>query len=82
MKDLKYKLESTFKPLGIVAFTNCCRIGCTGTYEEDDDFQFDELNGNIFFFNLSLDGMNYKQHVFVQYRNHSFVVQNSRFGKS
>ena len=29
-------LETEFKPLGIVAYSNCCRYGCSGAYNEDD----------------------------------------------
>jgi hypothetical protein len=31
---LERALEETFKPLGIVAFSRCCRWGCTGSYDE------------------------------------------------
>lgn len=49
-EKLQTELEQAFKPLGIVAYTNCCRLGCTGTYEEDDpDFQLTDKPGVYFF---------------------------------
>lgn len=57
---LKSRLEEVFKPLGIIAYSGCCRMGCTGAYDEDDpDFQVRERG--IQFFRLHLSGMNYDQ---------------------
>jgi hypothetical protein len=57
--NLQTELEAAFKPLGIVAYSNCCRLGCTGTYEEDDpDFKITDKDG-IYFIKIYLSGMNY-----------------------
>ena len=60
-KDLQDKLAEHFRPLGIVAYSNCCRPGCSGTYEQDDDFKDRKLG--IYMFRLHLNGMNYSQEV-------------------
>eukprot|EP00978_Attheya_sp_CCMP212_P008939 scaffold21097_cov49-Attheya_sp.AAC.5 len=37
---LQTESKVVFKPLGIVAYSNCCHWGCTGSYyETDDDFE-------------------------------------------
>ena len=36
-KDLQSRLKEHFHPLGIVAYSNCCRFGCSGSYNEDDE---------------------------------------------
>ena len=78
-EKLQTELEQAFKPLGIVAYTNCCRLGCTGTYEEDDpDFRLTDKPG-IYFFRLSLSGMNYicqPRSVSVYYSNFSSTMEN------
>jgi hypothetical protein len=75
---LQQDLEAEFKPLGIVAYSNCCRLGCTGTYEEDDpDFKINE-EGGIFFIRLHLNGMNYNSQpkaVYAQYENYDYLMQ-------
>lgn len=74
--DLQNRLTEVFRPLGIVAFTNCCRIGCTDTYEDDDTFKFRETKG-IFFIRLHLDGMNYNPRptqVWAQYEDFDYLM--------
>jgi hypothetical protein len=38
-KTLKQRLEAAFKHKGIVAYSACYRLGCTGSYESDEDFR-------------------------------------------
>jgi hypothetical protein len=60
-EELCDELESVFKPLGIVAFSRCCRWGCTGSYDEEDP-NWCEKTGRqkgIYYIRLHLDGMNY-----------------------
>jgi hypothetical protein len=75
---LQQDLEAAFKPLGIVAFSNCCRLGCTGTYEEDDpDFKINE-EGGICFIRLHLNGMNYRSlpdSASAMYESHDYLMQ-------
>jgi hypothetical protein len=76
--QLQQDLAAAFKPQGIVAYSNCCRLGCTGTYEEDDpDFKINE-EGGICFIRLHLNGMNYDQNprkVYAQYDSHEYLMQ-------
>jgi hypothetical protein len=58
-KTLQLALKNEFKKKGILAYTNCCRWGCTGAYDEEDDFEERETKG-IYFIRLHTDGMNYK----------------------
>jgi len=74
----KYRtvLKNHFKPLGIEAFTNCCRSGCTGSYGEDEDFVFRKKG--IFFFRLHMTGMNYREYansVAVNYDDFEYVMK-------
>jgi hypothetical protein len=57
-KTLQLALKNEFKKKGILAYTNCCRWGCTGAYDEEDDFKERETKG-IYFIRLHTDGMNY-----------------------
>ena len=57
-KNLQLRLKQFFKPLGIVAYSLCCREGCTGAYDENDEDFVHRLKG-IVFIRLHLDGMNY-----------------------
>jgi hypothetical protein len=44
-KELYIELEKKFKPLGIIACSLCCRLGCTGSYDEyDKDFIFNYIS--------------------------------------
>eukprot|EP00049_Salpingoeca_infusionum_P018440 m.357277 g.357277 ORF g.357277 m.357277 type:complete len:133 (+) comp17768_c0_seq1:172-570(+) len=53
-------LEAEFKPKGIVAYSGCCRWGCTGSYDETDpEFQVRD-QGGVFYIRLHLAGMNYR----------------------
>jgi hypothetical protein len=36
LEALEEEFEDVFKPLGIVAYSNCCHAGCSGAYNEDD----------------------------------------------
>ena len=75
---IQARLEAVFKPLGIVAFTNCCRLGCTGTYEEEDDtFALREGPG-IYFIQLSLNGMGYSSKpssCYAHYEDHAYLTE-------
>ena len=77
-EKLQQDFEAAFKPQGIVAFSNCCRLGCTGTYEEDDpDFKHNQ-DGGIFFIRLHLNGMNYNAQpkaVYAHYSNYQYLMQ-------
>lgn len=76
--QLQQNLEAAFKPQGIVAYSNCCRLGCTDTYEEyDPDFKINE-KGGICFIRLHLNGMNYTQNprkVYALYDDHKYLMQ-------
>lgn len=76
--QLQEKLEAAFKPQGIVAYSNCCRLGCTNTYEEHDpEFNINE-EGGICFIRLYLNGMNYDQNpqkVYAEYDSHKYLMQ-------
>jgi len=76
--QLQHALEAAFKPQGIVAYSNCCRLGCTGTYEEEDpDFKLNE-DGGIFFIRLHLNGMNYDPNpsgASAHYESHEYLMQ-------
>lgn len=60
-QELKDKLEKVFKPLGIVAWSGCCRWGCTGSYGGDgqSEEEFKSRDNGIYYIRLHLDGMNY-----------------------
>ena len=72
-------LEAHFRPYGIVAYSRCCTIGCSGSYNEDDDhFQWRKTPG-ISYFKLYLSGMNYDpepEECFVEYENWQYLEEN------
>ena len=75
------ELKAYFKPLGIVAYSGCCTWGCTGSYDEDDDFQerFEGDNGGIYYIQLYLCGMNYHKdvsEVAVHYGSFGYLMKN------
>lgn len=76
--ELKEQLKEYFKPKGIVAYSCCCRWGCTGSYDEDDDdFQVRDTAG-IFYIRFHLDGMNYRQDptwISAYYDDHSYLME-------
>lgn len=77
-KSLMSEMELVFKPRGIVGYSACCRLGCTGAYDEDDD-NFKYREQGIFFFKLFLSGMNYEQNprvAYVQYESIDYINQN------
>lgn len=63
--DLKTALEREFKPLGIVAYSGCCRWGCTGSYGGDGQSPEDFVSRDhgIYYIRFTLDGMNYNDSV-------------------
>ena len=72
----RLKLEEHFKPLGIAAYTNCCRMWCTGTYADDLDFEVRKKG--IFFIRLHLDGMNYVPqplHCYANYDDFEYLTK-------
>jgi len=75
-KDLQALFRHHFKPLGIVAYTACCRLGCTATYDEEDEDVWRRPQGIVFFL-LTLDGMNYRQikkDVYAQYFDSEYLL--------
>jgi hypothetical protein len=56
--DLKSRIEEVFKPLRIIGYSGCCRLGCTGSYDEFDR-SFVLRTKGITYFRLHLSGMNY-----------------------
>lgn len=56
---LKRKLENEFSPIGLVAYSGCCRWGCTGSYGGDGQQDFKERKNGIYYIRLHLEGMNY-----------------------
>jgi hypothetical protein len=76
--DLCRKLERKFKPLGIVAFSRCCRMGCVRTYEESPNFKLRREKG-VYFIKLHLDGTNYTpnpKHCYAFYDDFAYLIQN------
>lgn len=76
-QQLQTELTSAFKPLGIIAFSNCCRAACAANYADDDDFKFTERSG-IYFFRLHLEGMNYSEKVedvYASYDNFEYLME-------
>ena len=66
----------TFEPLGIVAYTMCCRLGCTGNY---GDGGYECRPAGIVFIRLALDGMNYRERpsaAYAYYREYEFLMNN------
>lgn len=71
-------LEAHFRPFGIVAYSRCCNIHCTGSYNEDDHFQWRKTPG-ISYFKLFLSGMNYDpepEECYVQYEDWQYIDEN------
>ena len=74
--NLENKLTSVFKPLGVAAFSRCCRFACTETYADRSDFQARE---GVYFFRFHLDGINYQPDVYsvaVHYDDIKFLLEN------
>ncbi len=72
------KIKDVFKTLGIIGYSRCCRLGCTGSYDERDD-EFIIREKGICYFKLFLSGMNYDQHpqkISVVYDDFQFLMQN------
>jgi hypothetical protein len=59
---LKDALQEEFEPRGIVAYSGCCRWGCTGSYDEDSE-SFESRNKGIYYIRFHLSGMNYSETV-------------------
>ena len=77
-RQLQQAFEHKFKPLGIVAYTNCCRIGCSKTYEDKDD-EFELCKKGIYFICLPLNGRNYlihKSNVHAHYNDFNYLMGN------
>lgn len=77
-EDLQQALQDEFSPRGIVAYSCCCRWGCTGSYDEDDDedFKVRESDG-IYYIRLHLDGMNYNDKptsCYASYGNFEYLM--------
>jgi len=60
---LKNELQDKFGPLGIVAWSGCCRWGCTGSYDEFAKEEFESRENGIYYIRLHLSGMNYNSEV-------------------
>jgi hypothetical protein len=77
-KNIQIKLENAFKPMGILSHTNCCRLGCTGSYDEYDE-KFEFRKNGIVFFRIHLNGMNYCSQIsdfYIMYENYEYLVEN------
>jgi hypothetical protein len=77
-QDLQNKLKQVFKPLGIVAYSNCCNYRCSSAYNLDDP-AFQGRDFGIYFMKLFLNGMNYEPHpeeCYVQYSDHQYLIDN------
>lgn len=77
-QGLKEHLEEEFKPLGIIAWSGCCRLGCTGSYDEGDA-NFQLRDRGITYFKLFLSGMNYDSRpdsCYVQYTDLDYLNDN------
>lgn len=80
--ELQERLKEHFKPLGIVAYSLCCRWGCTDSYEETDgDFKerFKGDDGGVYFIRLHLHGMNYNpavRMVAASYGSFEYLMKN------
>lgn len=61
--ELKKKLKEKFYDKGIVAYSGCCRWGCTGSYGGDGQEDFNDRKNGIYYIRLHLDGMNYEEEV-------------------
>lgn len=61
-QDLKDRLEEEFSPIGLVAYSGCCRWGCTGSYGGDGQDDFEDRKNGIYYIRLHLEGMNYDAH--------------------
>ena len=75
---LAMKLEAHFKPLGVAAFSRCCRYGCTDTYAEDPAFKEISRDQGIYFIRFHLDGMNYDdqpENFFAYYQDFDYLMQ-------
>lgn len=72
---LQDRLEAHFKPLGIVAYSCCCRLGCTGNYGDE----IAPRDNGVVFIRLHLDGMNYHpspESCYAQYRDFDYLMAN------
>lgn len=78
-QEIKDKLQNYFEPLGIVAYSECCRWGCTGSYDEGNpDFVVRKTDG-LYFIRFHLDGMNYnpnERSVAASYVDHNYIMDN------
>jgi len=75
-EELQENLKMHFKPLKIVAFSNCCRWGCTGSYDEEDR-TFEGRDKGIYFIRLHLNGMNYlanPKYCYAQYTDYHYLM--------
>jgi hypothetical protein len=70
---LKKQIEDMFKPLGIIGYSNCCRLGCTQSYDEDYDGKFVLRPHGIIYFKLFLSGMNFDPSPTIVYIEHRGV---------
>ena len=76
-RDLCKALEEHFRPKGVVAFSRCCRLGCTGTYGENPNFE--EREKGIYFIRLHLAGMNYDPNpkdCYAHYVDFTYLMDN------
>lgn len=76
-EDVEQKLEDTFSPLGIAAYSNCCRFGCTGTYADETGWKVKQPG--IYDIKIYLSGMNFREEVrsvFCYYEEFDFLTKN------
>lgn len=78
-EELQTKLENEFKPMGIIAFTNCCGTRyCQDNYADDMGYKEIREKG-IWFFRIHLNGMNYNDNVSsisVYYDDFDYLMDN------
>jgi len=71
-------LFAEFEPIGIAAYTCCCKYLCTGTYADEDEWRKTSRKNGIYFFRFTLDGMNYfnnKRHgVYAHYCDYDYLI--------
>jgi len=73
---LQERLQEPFKPLGIVAYSDCC-THCTAKYATDPDFEPRD-DGGIKFFGLYLEGMNHHPEVtevYASYNDFEYLME-------
>lgn len=72
-EKLQEEFKEKFSEYGILAYSNCCRVGCAKAYKTN--FR----NKGIVFFKLYLNGMNYDPHpyvIYIDYEDYDYLEKN------